>query len=357
MGLHRDTAGCGLPRLEVELRRRLWWQLVNLVDHPDNTGLDCYMALTVGANTRFPLNIDDSELERNRGEERSGFTEASFCLMQYEITRAFNQIRYERTHAFDDQGEATLDRAERRLLSSRELMESKYLRGCADGSPLGKFAADTISMVLAKRRLLMHISPDLNSQNGTPSPATKDHLFLYGIHILELSRTLQTAQTFQKWRWLSTTYFQWAIANFIAKELAVRQRSAATRRAWKVIDGILDAWPEATRNSTKSSALKSLIAEATQRRDSENIWNLSLSSSTSMLDEPENHFFYPPEMAHRKTAMEKNKRETAMHWTAANPNQQYSGFSPLMQTMAMDNYFVPELAFGESVSGLAFDLI
>ncbi|EOO02414.1 putative c6 transcription protein [Phaeoacremonium minimum UCRPA7] len=180
MKLNRDGTALGLSRLEVELRRRLWWQLVNLVDHPDNSTLGCSPLSGIAADTELPSNINDFELERQDaplGEKHGGFTDFSFCLMQYEITRAFNQIKSESSAHRD----ANACGAEKRLHSVREILELKYFRDETTDLPIRRFAADVVAMILAKRRILMYISLDEENGGGSLPPRTRDHLFLLAL--------------------------------------------------------------------------------------------------------------------------------------------------------------------------------
>jgi Fungal specific transcription factor domain/Fungal Zn(2)-Cys(6) binuclear cluster domain len=272
-GLNHDGATSGLPYLEVELRRRTWWQLITLVDHPDDTALE-YLPFIIAADTRLPCNVNDSELDFESvdpSEERTGFTETSFCLMQYEVTRTFNQIRYERDRTSSGGQKMTAEEAEQRLHSSREVFRHKYFQHSIQEVAIGDFAADVIAMVLAKRRLLTHISLDRNTSGDVLPPQAQDRLFLLAVHVLELSRSLQTNKSNERWRWLSATYFQWSIAAFVVRNLTIRPSSTATKRAWHVIDGILDRWPAPVRKSAKANRLRSLIADAAKHRGAESL--------------------------------------------------------------------------------------
>ncbi|KIW97227.1 uncharacterized protein Z519_02619 [Cladophialophora bantiana CBS 173.52] len=279
-GLNRDGASSDLSCLEVELRRRTWWQLVNLVDHPDDFGLD-YFPFSLGADTRLPLNVNDDELESqvvSPGEERTGFTESSFCLMQYEVTRTFHQIKMDRVREPLGRKFRSED-ADQHLQSSRDLMRNKYLQGNGgmDASVV-EYAADVIAMILAKRRVLMYIFPDRNRQGDLLPPDAQDHLFLLAIHVLELSRKLQTNRNSERWRWLSATYFQWSIAAFVVRNLTIRLPSPATNRAWRVVDGLLDLWPPVVRNYAKSNALRALLIDAMRARETRNLRGSHLST-------------------------------------------------------------------------------
>ncbi|KAI1609754.1 fungal-specific transcription factor domain-containing protein [Exophiala viscosa] len=307
-GLNRDGAASGLPYLEVELRRRTWWQLLNLVDHPDDSGLENFPP-GMGADTQLPRNVNDSELDFQMGdatEERVGFTESSFCLMQYEVTRTFNLIKSERARASAGR-EFRTEEAEQLLHSSREVFRQKYFQGQLKEAPIGEFAADVIAMVLAKRRLLMHISPDRHGHGESVTPDAQNHLFMLAVHVLELSRSLQTNKSAERWRWLSATYFQWSIAAFVARNLTIRPSSPATKRAWHVMDGILDLWPLPMRNSTKANALKGLIADAMRNRDAQNPW-LSMWSGSNTAQLPS-----PP--IYRKPPSEDKRIEKLVHWS------------------------------------------
>ncbi|KAL4781952.1 hypothetical protein BJX76DRAFT_359385 [Aspergillus varians] len=291
-GLNRDGAASGLPYLEVELRRRTWWQLITLVDHPDESGIE-YLPPGMGADsTRLPLNVNDSELDMQSSsagpneEERTGFTETSFCLMQYEIIRTFNQIKLESARISSGRPtKFTAEAAEQRLQSSREYFQHRYFQEShkLKEVAIGEFAADVIAMVLAKRRLLTHISLDRNSNSrGVLPPDAQDRLFLLAVKVLELSRSLQTKKGNEKWRWLSATYFQWSITAFVVRNLTIRPSSTATNRAWHVVDGLLNHWPASVCNSAKAHKLKGLIADAMRHRDAKNLWSLNIPSYSNI---------------------------------------------------------------------------
>ncbi|ETS83216.1 hypothetical protein PFICI_05092 [Pestalotiopsis fici W106-1] len=273
LGLNRDGTTMGLSRLELESRRRLWWQLLNLADQPDDIGMDRF-APSIGADTALPSNMNDNELEFQYDGDKecsSRFTELSFCLIQYEITRTFGDIKCAHAQS-PDRNEAAINEAEKRLKLSQQMIKSRYLCNGVDEHPLGRFAADVASMALAKRRLLVHMG-----QGSPPPPRTYDQLFLLAVRVLELWRGIQNSKHLQQWRWLSSSYAQWSVATFVVKSLAIRPLSFETRRAWHVVDGLLDQYPIMTRNSARFSALQHLLVDAEKSRDAANLWQLRLS--------------------------------------------------------------------------------
>lgn len=314
------------------------------MDHPDDFGVEG-IAPSVCTDEKLPLNVNDCELDvagAAAGEEHDGFTESSFCLMQYEITKTFNRIRSE--HSLTPRT-LVADRAEHRLHATRDAMEAKYFRYSSGESPISRFAAHIIAMILAKRRLLLYISLPYNQHSHSLPPRTCDFLFLLGIHVLELSRTVQKARCFERWRWLGASYFQWSAATFVASELAARPQSPATRRAWHVINGLLDDWPEATRCLAKAAALKALITNAIRNRDAGNIWNMGIPSE---LDD-QNQYGLPSETAQGNASAGKKTGESKN-----NHDQQQFDLSTLGQGIDLEDFVLSEMSFDQNAFSTDF---
>lgn len=283
IGLNRDPGSSSLPSLDIELRRRLWWQLITFVDHPDDSGLDCFPhPLTVGADTRIPLNIDDDDLENgiiHAVSDRSGFTETSFSLIQYEITQSFNQTLLERG-AMNTTFTKTVHAAEQRLRHSEENLKAKYFRKLTSRQAFEDFAAKTSAMMLTKRCFPSYLFPGNTSQSTAfGDEEAEGRVFRLGVQVLDLSRKIQRAKAFEKWRWLHGTFFQWTAANFIVKQLPCRAQDSAARKAWLLIDGIFDYWPESVQCGERAASLRRSITEARRRRDALAMYNTTPSPS------------------------------------------------------------------------------
>ncbi|EFX03967.1 c6 zinc finger domain containing protein [Grosmannia clavigera kw1407] len=92
LGLHRDGTHFRLPPFEAEMRRRLWWQIVALDKRIAEITGSVVTALSAGVtDTRFPLNINDSDLHQHAKEapmSNAGPTEMLFCLTRVEMCMA-----------------------------------------------------------------------------------------------------------------------------------------------------------------------------------------------------------------------------------------------------------------------------
>ena len=97
IGIHRDGSHFALPPFEVEMRRRLWWQ-VCLLDTRASEDHGCDPTITEQSfDTEMPLNIKDIDLwpsMQNFPAERQGCTDMTFCLIRFEVSNTFRRINY-----------------------------------------------------------------------------------------------------------------------------------------------------------------------------------------------------------------------------------------------------------------------
>ena len=88
MNLHVDGSKFNFSPFEVEMRRRLWWN-IRTFEHrcAEEHGLDP-SAVKYTSNTKLPLNINDADLDPDTvepPEPRMGCTDMTFCLVTFEI--------------------------------------------------------------------------------------------------------------------------------------------------------------------------------------------------------------------------------------------------------------------------------
>lgn len=135
MGLHRDGAALGLPPFEVQLRRRLFYQLIPLdgiASQLSGTGIAIAPEFW---DTQEPLNINDDQVwpgMNTTPEEQKGATEMIFCLARACIGKFF---------ARSMQGKAKgqfqhYNAAEPLIREAESELEEKYIRYCDVVNPL-----------------------------------------------------------------------------------------------------------------------------------------------------------------------------------------------------------------------------
>lgn len=97
LGIHRDGTHYNLTPFQIEMRRRLWWQICILdtrasEDHGcDPTIIDQLF------DTKMPLNVDDDDLYPEMTElppPKKGCTGMSFGLIRFEIASTLRKLQY-----------------------------------------------------------------------------------------------------------------------------------------------------------------------------------------------------------------------------------------------------------------------
>lgn len=264
--LNDDSSSEGLSCLKREIRRRLWWQLLLLEELPEDQPLQTKS--TIEFDTRLPLNINDSDLDGetiSEAQGRQGLTDMTFCLIQYEVAKIGREIREEKSKSNCCQGthQLSAEDAESLISKSKANIESQYLRYCAPRSPFSWYIMSVAFMTIAKRWLSIYLSPyrATAAAMGRISTETQDRLFLTSVQILEHSRRIQTNSKAWRWKWLNNIYFQWSITSFVLKELLTRPSSGLFSRAWGVVNGILNDWPESIQNSATGCQIQILFTD------------------------------------------------------------------------------------------------
>ncbi|KAL8731977.1 MAG: hypothetical protein Q9166_003109 [cf. Caloplaca sp. 2 TL-2023] len=245
LGLQRDGEQFGLAPFETEMRRRLWWQIVHLdlrasEDHGSEPTI-----LDQSFDTRFPLNINDEDIDASMKEpppEHEGATEMTFDLIRYSVSTTARRLSYvppgpgkcrRKSEMF------SLEHKERLIEELHQHIENKYLKYCDMNIPIHWVAGTVLRLVLAKMWLIVHHPlqrEDLDNQGL--SEETKDRLFRTSVEVIQWSNLLEMEASTKKWGWLFRTYVQWHAVAFVLSQLCVRTQGPEVDQAWKVIDEI-----------------------------------------------------------------------------------------------------------------------
>jgi len=200
-------------------------------------------------DTRFPLSIDDDDLDPAATEppvERKGVSEMTFCLIRYEICNLSRKLTYIPPGPVPCKVSGqmlTLEQKEKLVRDCADHLEATYLQYCEDAGPLYWVAATVARLIIAKMSLVIYHPLTLPGKPSSLSDDIKDRLFISSIEIIEYSRILESEATTKKWGWLFHTYIQWHAIAFILGELCVRSNSAVVERAWRAVDLVFSDWP------------------------------------------------------------------------------------------------------------------
>ncbi|KAI2480160.1 c6 transcription [Pyrenophora tritici-repentis] len=248
LGIHRDGSHFGLPPFQVEMRRRLWWQ-VCILDARSSEDHGCDPNIVEAQfDTKMPLNVNDTDLYPDMTEfpeERQGFTDMTFCLLRFEIANIFRRIIYvppgpnKCTEFFAG---LTIEQKEKWITECHQAMEAKYLKNCDMNIPICWVTA-TISRLIMSKMWLIIYHPHQRKDGGITLPQeTKDKLFITSLENVEYSLLLETEARTMKWGWLFRTYIQWHAIAFLLSELCVRTKGEAVERAWRALEATAGHW-------------------------------------------------------------------------------------------------------------------
>lgn len=248
LGIHRDGSHFNLPPFEIEMRRRLWWQ-VCILDARSSEDHGCDPTIVEAQfDTKMPLNINDSDLTPGMKEfppGRNGFTEMTFCLIRFEVVNIFRRIFYippgpNMCHAYFSS--LTIPEKEKWISDCHQRLEDKYLKGGDMTIPLYWVTATISRLVMSKMWLIVYHPHQRRDGGASLPPETRDKLFITSLENLEYSILLETEARTMKWGWLFRTYVQWHAIAFLLSELCVRTKGEAVDRAWRALEATAGRW-------------------------------------------------------------------------------------------------------------------
>ncbi|KAJ5477208.1 hypothetical protein N7539_007352 [Penicillium diatomitis] len=201
MGVHDDGASLNLSPFEIEMRRRIWWQIYVLdVLTAECQGLDPTI-LDSTFTTQLPSNVSDTELDPGMNkapQARPGRTEMTFTLARFEI------IRFARTIRFSDQfcrnnSYPCMDISQKvdEIDKFRAQLERQYLSSCDGQGPLGYFTVAFFDIAIEQLRLEV-TKPRTNGELLTDMQTVYHDICM---RIVLKATELRKVESTARWQW------------------------------------------------------------------------------------------------------------------------------------------------------------
>jgi hypothetical protein len=243
IGVHRDGVHFGLKPFDVEMRRRLWWQ-VCILDTRASEDHGCDPTITEQSfDTKMPLNINDVDITpdmKDFPDVKHGCTDMSFCLIRFEVSNTFRRINYippgPPKQCTEHEAGITLQEKEKWITECHERLEERYLKDCDMSVPLFWVTATVARLMMSKMWLMVYHPFQRQDGGATLPPETKEKLFITSLENIEYSTLLETEARTMKWGWLFKTYMQWHALAFILSELCHRTSGDMVERAWVAVE-------------------------------------------------------------------------------------------------------------------------
>jgi hypothetical protein len=229
MGLSFDGTSYGLSPFEVEMRRRLWWQVLLLdVRVAELSGAGSAL-LNHTWKTKLPSNVNDSDLfpdMREIPKEHSGATEMMFVLHRCEVANLVQQLQ-DKSIPLTIKDEA-IDQLEMAL-------ERKYIQYCDRSIPFHLMTTLMVKLATAKIRMLPrhpHVRDSI-SQNLTED---RDYLFKLSLQCLENHNKMMEIPSLDRFMWHVLTNVPFPAQIYLIWSLRWRTSDALAERAWELLE-------------------------------------------------------------------------------------------------------------------------
>ena len=246
LGVHRDGSALNLLPYQIELRRRLWWQICILdVRTAEDSGTDPAI-YEHSFSTKFPLNLNDSDLDRGMSDsptESASRTEMLFSLQRFEISYAVRKILFSDNFTRDNSYPMMTTTQKGCFVEElQSTIEQRYIRNYDMRVPLCFVTATAGRLVLAKLKLIIHHTARKRGEHGLQD--IEKALFTTSVEILEYTHALRTNESYQSWAWLFQTYVEWDALAYLLLSLPNSQSGECIARAWSAVNNTFSDWQD-----------------------------------------------------------------------------------------------------------------
>ncbi|SMR50393.1 unnamed protein product [Zymoseptoria tritici ST99CH_3D1] len=243
MGLHRDSAEQGLNPFDVQMRRRLFWQLIPL------DGLAAQLSGTGIAipsdswDTKQPLNLDDADIWPGMSSEpiaKRGATDMIFCLARTEIGK-FHQKRMQPgkwNKLWDSPDTPAVHKS---LQDLETTMEENYIRYCDITVPVHCLTLSMARGVLNFARYRVALEK-VKAPDATP--VTRAEFVATVTKILDIDLAAQKNPMLERFQWHFRTFFQWDALIWLLTEMRKEDTMVDFDAAWNKVEQVYAYHPE-----------------------------------------------------------------------------------------------------------------
>ncbi|GFF53264.1 uncharacterized transcriptional regulatory protein C139.03 [Aspergillus udagawae] len=242
IGLHLDGAATGLPPFEVEMRRRVWWQICTLdvrtaEDHGSEPSI-----MESAFTTELPSNINDASLDPSMSEipqVQPGRTEMLFSLVRFEVSRFARRVVFSDKFCASNSYPVLNEGQKCKAIDEfREHIEQQYLAYCDKGVPLDCVTAAITRLILVKLKLAV-CKP---RRDGKPIVPVRSSYRKVCEDVLHRASRLRQYERGTRWLWLFQTYVEWDALAYLLLELCLAPSGGRLGTAWNAADEVYHHW-------------------------------------------------------------------------------------------------------------------
>jgi len=253
MGLHRDGSLLGLPPVQAEEKRRVWWQMQHM-EIMISQLLGC-ISITLYADwdAKLPANLEDNDIRPGieaLPSDRRGLTSMSHCLWRYHLLYQQRIPRHsdlpQKDFAWITSSQVSMAEKDAFIEQTARTLGEKFVQHCELLNPLHVSIQIGIrSFILAMKRVV-HQPGVANTKISEMPKRDRDDFLKNSIECLEYYILGETTQSIAQFRWHNENYFQWAAFVYVIIEARHRATAPEASSLWTLINKVCRVHPKLT---------------------------------------------------------------------------------------------------------------
>jgi hypothetical protein len=236
-GLHQDGSynEKTAPR-EVEVRRRLWWQVCFLDSRAKHPRFPCSIITEDMFDTGLPSYT--AELDDVSYTESSS-SSIALCLLSCKIWKLVRVVEKMR----QTNRNSTLHH----IRTTRQEINDQLLRNFGAGNSLESLIKTLADLVFAKMEMTIHKKPSSTNLSGTWNEQTP--MFNSAVTVIKSVLALKTRQDWKGWRWQIQGSVPWHAYGVALRQLLHQPWEASSEDAWLPAKTLFDVISEDPQNA------------------------------------------------------------------------------------------------------------
>lgn len=245
----------GTP-FEMEMQRRIWWQLWFLdFRATTNEGEDEYLA-TDAQESELPVNAHDEDLHPDMPiipPACDGWTPVTFSLLRFTIARTARKV------------ESSISRHNKKILIDECALkvQSTYLRYCNGSEPIHWLALHITYVHITEMRFKLHMQDGQRQlTRADDSSMDRDRLIHAAVDILDVPSRLKNEPDSKKWKWLLNPFPHFTPLSFLLNEISQQQIRPPPAQIWTIAENAFLRAANEMRASKNAQLLSLMMSKA-----------------------------------------------------------------------------------------------
>ncbi|PYH94188.1 hypothetical protein BO71DRAFT_430227 [Aspergillus ellipticus CBS 707.79] len=234
LGLHQESFTAALTPFQMEMRRRLWSQIV-MYDAMAAQSADLYQP-DPHCHTLAPRNVNDTDWSPSMKDppmERVGATDMTFCNLRYKVMKVIREVNSGQRPWALPTGEQKNAAVEQLYRAERE----KAIGKMEEEVELDPFSAIATSRLTLCKLRFTALYPGLYDSKELQDCTEKDRelLFSTALKVLEYDSNAHSQSFIHGFLWHMHQHFQWSCLMHVLEYLKTRPGEEHVDRTWKQI--------------------------------------------------------------------------------------------------------------------------